>query len=478
MTDLVEFPEGDGIGDQVLTGLRAAIQRYTVLPSEDHAVAVTLWVAATHCVPAFEYATRLAVRSAEKRSGKSRLLEVIDATCHKPLRAVNATVPAIFRSLDGDNPPTLILDEADTIFGSKKVAEQNEDLRGLLNAGFQRGLPVLRVEGSKHEPKEFPTFAMAALAGIGALPDTIEDRAVIVKMQRRKPSEKVQPYRIRRDAPALHAIRDDLAFWAATIIPRLEGYYPDMPLEDRAADTWEPLIAVADMAEGSWPDAARNAAVSLTSEAADDSEADSINLRLLADIKSIFDGTDETPCAPKASFIPSSEMCQRLGRIEESPWADWEFTPSKLGHRLKDYGIKTSRNTFGNARGYRLEDFTDTFERYLRQKPSEGGNGAETQGKPSDTFGASDTLKASDQIKASDQEPQNNAANHLLTPSDGYTAEDMGKVVGVHPVYGEVTALRNAEGSIVLTPIDQTLKGVWYRDDRPDLAPDLEGAAA
>lgn len=116
------------------------------------------------------------VRSAEKRSGNSRLLEVIDCTCHRPLWAVNATVAAIFRSLGGDHPPTLLLDEADALFGSKKVAENNEDLRGLLNAGHQRGLRVLRTLGPKQEPCEFATFAVAALAGIGAMPYTIEDR--------------------------------------------------------------------------------------------------------------------------------------------------------------------------------------------------------------------------------------------------------------------------------------------------------------
>ena len=411
-----------GQAPELLNEVREAIQRYVVLPSEHHMVAVTLWIAATHCVPAFDYATRLVVRSAEKRSGKSRLLEIIDATCHRPLRAVNATVPAIFRSLEGDAPPTLILDEADTIFGSRKVAEQNEDLRGLLNAGFQRGLPVLRTVGPQHEPKEFPTFAMAALAGIGQMPDTIEDRAVVVKMRRRKPSEKVQPYRIRRDAPRLHELRERLAVWAMTIIPVLGDHYPQMPVEDRAADTWEPLVAVADMAGGDWPSLARAAALALTSEAESDSEDDSINMKLLADIKTVFEGSDPGGNGQPMSFVSSSLLCERLASIEESPCADWDFTPSKLGHRLKEYGIKTGHNSTKTARGYRIEAFQDTFERYLRPNPSEGVQGAESCGKVTDTLEIPDTFKASEEKKASVSFPQNTAERHLRTPSDTHPA--------------------------------------------------------
>lgn len=143
-------------GHELLDQLHTAITRYCVLPSAATIDAVVLWVAATHCLPAFDYAPRLVVRSAEKRSGKSRLLEVIDAVSHQPLRVVNASVSYIFRSLGTQHPPTLLIDEADAIFGTKVKAEQNEDLRGLLNAGFQRGLNYGRTVGPTHTPTEFP----------------------------------------------------------------------------------------------------------------------------------------------------------------------------------------------------------------------------------------------------------------------------------------------------------------------------------
>ena len=402
--------------DKLLDHLRDAIADYVVLPSPHHLVAVTLWIATTHALPAFDFAPRLVVRSAEKRSGKSRLLEIIDGTCHNPLRAINATVPAIFRSLGGEHPPTLLLDEADTIFGTRKVAEQNEDLRGLLNAGFQRGLPVLRIVGPKHEVQEFPTFAMAALAGIGRMPDTIEDRAVTVVMRRRKPSERVKPYRIRRDEPRLHAIRDELTAWAQSIIPELMDAQPDMPLEDREADTWEPLIAVADAAGGHWPQLARDAAQALTMEAQEADGEASLALQLLWDIEGIFE-------AASTPFIQSKDMVNRLHEIEDSPWADFELTPSKLGHRLRRFEIRTNHNSDKTLRGYRLEDFQDSFERYPRPKASEDVQAAGSRQESTDTLKSPDTLKASGENKASGQEPQDHAIKHLRTPSDALPAE-------------------------------------------------------
>ena len=174
------YAEDDPDGALVLDDLRDVLTRYVVFTDAHTAAAVTLWIAVTHALPAFEFAPRLVLTSPEKRCAKSRTLDLIAGTCHRPLVSVNATTAAIYRSLSDEHPPTLVIDEADTIFGSKRVAEQNEDLRALLNAGHQRGRPALRCVGPQQIPTEFPTFAMAAIAGIGAMPDTITDRAVNV----------------------------------------------------------------------------------------------------------------------------------------------------------------------------------------------------------------------------------------------------------------------------------------------------------
>jgi hypothetical protein len=350
-------------GADLLDDVREAVRRFCVLPGEHELVAVVLWCALTHLLMKFDYAPRLVIRSAEKRSGKSRLLEVVDALSYKPLRAVNATVAFVFRSLDSSPPPTLLFDEADTIFGSKGVADKNEELRGLLNAGFQRGLPFGRIVGADLAPQEFSTFAMAALAGIGKMPETIEDRAVVVVMKRRKDEERVEPYRLRRDRPTLNALRDRLAAWADTVREQAGETYPDLPIDDRAADVWEPLVSIAELAGGAWPQLARNAAVALVKSAAEDDTARSPKLQLLADIRTVFD----------TRFMKSIDLCTKLRALTESPWEQLELNPSRLGARLRDYSVTTRHTEDKTGRGYHRSDFADAFARYLpSEEASEG----------------------------------------------------------------------------------------------------------
>ena len=139
-------------GAALLDELHEALKRYVIFPSGHASAATTLWIAATHALPAFECAPRLVVTSPSKRCGKTRLLDMIDATSHRPLANVTASVAALFRSIGrNEHPPTLIIDEADTIFG-RKTSENNEDLRALLNAGHQRGKTALRCVGPTQTP--------------------------------------------------------------------------------------------------------------------------------------------------------------------------------------------------------------------------------------------------------------------------------------------------------------------------------------
>ena len=213
---------------------------------------------------------------------------------------------------------------------------------------------------------------MAALAGIGGMPDTIEDRAVVIRMRRRAPGETVAPYRVRRDGPGLNAIRVQLAEWLSTHLSELEAAEPVMPLEDRAADTWEPLVAVADLAGGEWPARVRAAALALTAEA-DDTAGGSDRIRLLADCRTAFADLDK---------IPTTTLLEHLKSDPEAPWATYGptgngLTGMKLGDLLREYDIRSRTLRFpapiGQAKGYARADFTDAWERYTpSQNPAEG----------------------------------------------------------------------------------------------------------
>ncbi|MFI0367576.1 DUF3631 domain-containing protein [Actinomadura sp. 1N219] len=366
MTTSDDQPPIDGAA--LLDTVHDALTRYVVLPSPQAADAVTLWIAATHAQPAWPHAPRLVIRGPEKRCGKSRLLDVTEATCHTPFITVNSSPAAVYRSIT-DDPPTLLVDEADTIFGAK--AEGNEDLRGLLNAGHQRNRPAKRYDANANRVESIPTFAMAALAGIGAMPDTIEDRAVVIRMRRRAPGETVAPFRYKRDRPPLRQLAADLAAWLRADLATLEAAEPAMPVEDRAADTWEPLVVVADHAGGHWPDRARVAVLALTAEAEGNGEM-STRLRLLTDCRAAFD-TD--------TALPTAVLLDRLKTDAEAPWNDYGpngLTAMKLGTILREYEIRSSNIRFldgTQAKGYQRADFTDAWARYCPQPaPAEGEN--------------------------------------------------------------------------------------------------------
>ena len=243
-------------GAAVLGEAHAILTRYVVFPSAEAADAVTLYAAATHAVRELEFATRLVIKSPVRRCGKSRLLDVLGQLVRKPLLTSDISAAALVRSINPKDPPTVMLDEADATFGKLKGDEKAEHLRGILNAGFTRDRAYTRWDVNTKSTEAVPTFAMAVLAGIGSMPETIEDRAVMVTMRRKAPGDTtVSKYRIRRDTADVAAVGRRLGAWVRPLAKQIGDAEPDMPagLNDRAEDAWEALIAVADAAGGDWP---------------------------------------------------------------------------------------------------------------------------------------------------------------------------------------------------------------------------------
>ncbi|WP_327225168.1 DUF3631 domain-containing protein [Streptomyces platensis] len=350
-------------GSELLDELRAQIARFVIPPTQQALDAVTLWVAATHLQPAWQHAPRLAVVGPAKRCGKSRLLDVLTETVHEPMLTINTTPAAVFRSIT-EEPPTLLVDEADTIFGTPKMAEKNEEMRGLLNAGHQRNRYVTRVVGNDHTPRKFETFAMAALAGIGDLPDTIMDRSVVVRMRRRAEGETVRPFRSRRDTPALHHLRDRIAAWARPLLDEAADLEPVMPVEDRAADTWEPLVIVADLAAGPWPRLARAACAQMVAAEAAAEEEHPSGARILADIRRVFVAQREV------DSLSTADLLYQLRQDAESPWAEWGrngLGARDLSAMLREFGIRSGNVRMADGmqlKGYMRNKFLDAWRRY------------------------------------------------------------------------------------------------------------------
>ena len=163
-------------------------------------------------------------------------MEVSELLVPDPVAAINVTPAYLFRKCGGENgPPTILFDEIDTVFGPK--AKENEEIRALLNSGHRRGATAGRcvVRGKNIETEEISSYAAVALAGLGWLPDTILTRSIIIRMRRRAPDEKIEPFRRRVHAPIGEALRRRLAGWAAAIGDEATEARPSMPagIEDR-----------------------------------------------------------------------------------------------------------------------------------------------------------------------------------------------------------------------------------------------------
>jgi hypothetical protein len=234
----------------------------------------------------------------------------------------------------------------------------------VLNAGFTPNGQVIRSVGDDHEPRAFNVFAPVAIAAIGALPDTLMDRAVVVSMRRKRPGETVERLRAGRDPGAV--IRRKLARLAFDRADAWREADPDTPahLNDRAADCWRVLLAIADDAGGDWPQRARAACAALTG--GEREEGDTTRTRLLGDIRAILTARDQP------DRIASKDLAEALADDESAPWAafgrfDKPLTPVVLARLLKPFGIrpKTLRHGATTWKGYETAAFEDAFARYL-----------------------------------------------------------------------------------------------------------------
>lgn len=349
-----------------LDGLVAFIRRFVFL-RESQARVVALWVAHTHALQAADTTPYLAVTSAEKRSGKSRLLEVLDVLVANPWMTGRVTAAILMRKVDAKQP-TLLLDESDAAFGSGK--EYAEALRGMLNSGHRRGgrASCCIGQGANISFRDFSTFCAKAIAGIGKLPDTVGDRTILIRLKRALPGE-VEKFRLREVGGEAARLRRSLEAWCKANMAQLRDTRPELPeqLSDRQQDGAEPLLAIADAAGGAWPQAARSALVELCgeSQAADDSTG----VRLLGDVRTIFDER-------AADRIASAELVGGLAQIETSPWGEWKhgkpLTARGLAHLLRRFGIspRTIRLDPGEtSKGYLREQFEDAWKRYVPPSP-------------------------------------------------------------------------------------------------------------
>lgn len=388
-------------GADVLSEIAETFARYVALP-EGAGDALALWTAHAHCFESFMCSPRLNISSPEKGCGKTTLRDALAVLVPRPLATENLSVAVLFRVIES-RKPTVLADECDAWL------RDNEELRGMLNAGHRRGGQALRCEGESNEVRAFNVFAPAVLCGIGALPGTLHDRSIVIRLERAKPGELRERFDSRRVDRESELCRK-LARWCADNASQLESCDPALPdgAFNRLADNWRPLFAIAGITGGDWPQRAADAFGKLTSR--EDSDAQGVGAVLLADIA-------ETFAVAGVDKLPSAGIVEALARIEGREWAEWgrarkPISTNQLAKLLRRFNVlpRTIKLPDGStAKGYHREMFNEAFTRYLPQSPLPNRNPVTIHENIDDsTF--SETSPAQDGLRVENEKITNNDA--------------------------------------------------------------------
>jgi uncharacterized protein DUF3631/primase/DNA polymerase family protein len=418
-------------GAELLNELTASVKRFVCLP-EYTAPAIALWTAYSYVVIAYGHiAPCLAITSPEPRCGKSTLLGWLYRLVNKPMLASNITAAAIFRTIDAWKP-TLLIDEADSFLG-----ETGDELRGILNSGHTRDTAyVIRVCGDELEPRQFSTWGAKAVALIGKLEGryaTLADRSIEIQLRRRMATDAIEKLR-HADTAHFKTLAARCLRFALDNGEAVGKARPDLPeMHDRAADNWEPLLAMADLASGGWPRLARTVALALSGGEVDGGaeSGGSLGVQLLTDLHAYF--AERT-----AESYPTEQLLRYLTQIDDAPWATFAkgkaMTPRHLSRLLQPYGIKPKNlwQAGAVAKGYEVADFKDAFARYLpsiRYAARSASSGSRSpdcvsamNSKPSGYETASSASLQADPSGIADKKPESAAAAGVADKKPGSPA--------------------------------------------------------
>lgn len=339
------------IADEV----RDFLKRFIYLPDEHAYDVLALYVVHTQ---AFDYAKvtpYIYLNSAERGSGKTTTLEILKALCRNAEMASNLTSATLYRVVESSRP-TFLVDEVDAIWSGAK----NEDLRGILNSGYEHNGSVLRAFGNPNDEdggvKRFSTFCPKVLAGIdnGQMPDTITDRSIMVTLKRANATqmEAIEDFYIEDEEDIIAALIEKMQAWVGANADKLMMSKDNRParlseLGPRQNQIAAPILHVAALIGDGWYQRAKDALVFLL--ASDEMKLSPQATALLQ----IRDWFHRNPEADRISSAVAQEVTNVYGR--------------QLGVWLNAYGIKNFTGMFDgkNAKGYRKDAFTDAFERYL-----------------------------------------------------------------------------------------------------------------
>lgn len=364
MNNQAETASAVPAGATILDMIESFIKRYMILP-EGAAFVCALYCIATHLYQQFDVFPYLAIGSPVKRCGKTRLADILSLFMFKPENVVDPTSAAIYRMLGGKGA-TLVIDEAEAL---QSQNDAMQTIQGILNRGFQKGGSVPRWNAEAHKMEYLPVYGPKVIVLIGAMKDTLADRSIHIRMQRRKPNEKPARFLLSRDGNTAKPIKKAIESWTNVHAQDVKSKYwetLDLPfLQDREADLWLSLFAVCAIASPNRIGELESVAKAFASAKEEaDLQSTSKGIRLLTAVWQIF----SSPGFDKADGVATDSILHVLNATE-SDWA--KLDARRLGRYLQSYGVRSQNIRLGERvfKGYKRADVADAYGRYGPRMP-------------------------------------------------------------------------------------------------------------
>lgn len=269
------------------------------------------------------------------RSGKTTFLRLLVQLVPCGQLVSHTSAAAIYRFQTGQKP-TLLLDEADRYLSAK-----NNDLIMILNAAHTRdGSKVLRTAEKKrggvktYTTEIFEAWYPKVIASIAALPETLQDRSIVIRLQRKRPdqhTEAVGP----ESCTQARELKARFERWAAenadnvqTLLSRFER--SALQLDDRAADNWALMLTIAALAGVPWEKRVQSAAHTISHQTRD-CDQPSLCEAVVGQIRSVY---EDRQC----DAIPAEELAGELHGLEGE-----SLSTKRLAGRLKTFGIRSRK---------------------------------------------------------------------------------------------------------------------------------------
>ena len=371
----------DNTGADILNTVENWLSTYIKTAQDSDLYVLTLWAAHTHLCTETYTSPRLLLDSPAPGAGKTTTLDHLQRLCHKPVQAASLSSPSLLARLLEKGPRTILVDEADRTLSPKM--DGVGELLAVLNSGYRRGASRPVLVPDKEEgwvAREMSTFGPVAMAGNSPdLPDDTRSRCIrVLLLPDHDGAVEDSDWQFIEDDAAL--LREQIEDWADVVRNDVATLRPEYPagLRGRNRERWAPLLKIATVAGGPWPDRC----LSLIAADLDDQDADREagiqkmprHVQLLRDIADVWNEHNE-------DFYPTGQLLDGLRFKRPEYWGALNqfgaLTPQGMGRMLSDhFNIRSARqqgNRSTGGRGYYLRFFINPWQSFGVDIPSGKG---------------------------------------------------------------------------------------------------------